>query len=78
MESQILRPNREFLAVFAIVLVVAAALALLLLSSARPAVIGTRPVGEPAVQTDVAPLPNAATTPDSKLPVCMRHGGPTC
>jgi hypothetical protein len=78
-QSQILRPNFGSLAALAIMLTAAAILALVLLTTH----LYNAPVtSRPAVAPSAAPVVSAAqagdANPDSNLPICKRHGGPTC
>jgi hypothetical protein len=78
-QSQILRPNFRSLAAFAIMLAAAAILTLVLLTTH----LYNAPVtSRPAVVPAATPLGSAAqaghANPVSNLPICKRHGGPTC
>ena len=94
MQSQILRPNFRSLAALAIMLAAAAILALVLLTThlynapvtSRPAVAPAAPTVQHYVEPDaadriepvVSAVPAGDANPDSNLPICKRHGGPTC
>ncbi len=94
MQSQILRPNFRSLAALALTLAAAAIVVLVLLTThlynapvtSRPAVAPAAPAVQPYVEPDAAdrsqPVVSAApagdANPDSNLPICKRHGGPTC
>jgi hypothetical protein len=77
-QSQILRPNLRSLASLVIVLVAAAVLAVVLLTSYWPDAIVRSPSATPAVQTVGPAAPTVDPNPDSSLPICRRQGGPTC
>jgi hypothetical protein len=93
-QSQILRPNFRSLAALAIMLAAAAILALVLLTTllynapvtSRPAVAPAAPTVQHYVEPDaadriepvVSAVPAGDANPDSNLPICKRHGGPTC
>jgi hypothetical protein len=78
MPSQILRPNLRSLAALVTVLAAAAVLAFVLLASHGPAATVTSPAAPPAAPTVVQVAPAADANPGSHLPICKRHGGPTC
>jgi hypothetical protein len=79
MQSLILRPNVRSLATVVMVLAAAAVLAFALLAGHGASVTMTRPAAPPAAPTliDGAAAP-ADANPDSQLPICKKHGGPTC
>jgi hypothetical protein len=77
MQAQIRRRNFGSLAALAIMLVVAAVLAVALLTTQRPTATVTSTAARPAVQTAM-PAPTVDANPDSNLPICRRQGGPTC
>ncbi len=94
MQSQILRPNFRSLAALALTLAAAAIVVLVLLTThlyntpvtSRPQVAPAASTVQPYVEPDAAdrsqPVVSAApagdANPDSNLPICKRHGGPTC
>jgi hypothetical protein len=77
-QSQMLRPNFRALAPLAIVLVAAAILALVLLTTHLSSAPGAGPAAAPAIPSVVQAVPAVDANPDSNLPICKRHGGPTC
>jgi hypothetical protein len=77
-QSQMLRPNFRSLAALAIVLVAAAILALVLLTTQLSSAPVAGPAAAPAIPGVVQAAPTVDTNPDSNLPICKRHGGPTC
>jgi hypothetical protein len=78
MQSQIVRPHFGSLAALVIVLAAAAVLAFALLAGRGPATTRTAPAANQAALTVVQAAPAADANPDSKLPICLRKGGPTC
>jgi hypothetical protein len=78
MASQILRPNFRSLAALLIVLAAAAVLAFALLAGHEPTATVATPAAPPAAPTVVQVAPDANTNSDLNLPICKRHGGPTC
>jgi hypothetical protein len=78
MQSQVLRTGLGSAAAIAIVLIAAAALALALLIMRTPGASVSSPAVAPPAVTVVHAAPTANSNPDSTLPICKRHGGPTC
>ena len=78
MQSQVLRQSLGSAAAIAIVLIAAAALALALLIVRTPGASVSSPAAAPPAVTVVQAAPTANSNPDSTLPICKRHGGPTC
>jgi len=77
-QSQILRPNFRSLAALAITLVAAGIFALVLLTTHLSSGTATGPAVAPAHPGVVQAAPTVDANPDSNLPICKRHGGPTC
>jgi hypothetical protein len=73
-----LRPNFRALAALAIVLVAAAILALVLLTTHLSSAPVAGPAAAPAIPRVVQTAPTVDANPDRNLPICKRHGGPTC
>ena len=78
MQTQMLRPNFRSLAALAMVLVAAAILALVLLTTHLSSAPVAGPAAAPATPRVVQAAPAVDANPDSNLPICKRHGGPTC
>ena len=76
MQSQVLRQSLGSAAAIAIVLIAAAALALVLLIVRTPGASVSSPAAAPPAVTVVHATANL--NPDSSLPICKRHVGPTC
>jgi hypothetical protein len=76
-QSQILRPNFRSLAALVIMLAAAAILALVLLTTHLSAPVAG-PAAAPATPRVVQAAPTVDANPDRNLPICKRHGGPTC
>jgi hypothetical protein len=73
-QSQILRPNFRSLAALALTLAAAAIMVLVLLTTH----LYNAPVTSRPEQPVVSAAPAGDANPDSNLPICKRHGGPTC
>jgi hypothetical protein len=73
-----LRPNFRSLAALTIVLVAAAILALVLLTTHLSSAPVANPAAAPATPRVVQAAPTVDANPDRNLPICKRHGGPTC